>query len=142
MNKVVRNNLRVRLGTSASCVTNHHTRQLLLDDAIKLACTSLLFFSPSPRGAGDIVSIHQCPDIPYGKRIHVLPIDDTVEGLTGDLFEPFLKPYFVEAYRPVRKGELHWPLSSIATLAFCCLSQCLLRNLPEYFQLTLPLFML
>eukprot|EP00045_Choanoeca_perplexa_P007268 m.64534 g.64534 ORF g.64534 m.64534 type:complete len:802 (+) comp14003_c0_seq1:118-2523(+) len=68
MNKVVRNNLRVRLG--------------------------------------DIVSIHQCPDIPYGKRIHVLPIDDTVEGLTGDLFEPFLKPYFVEAYRPVRKGDI------------------------------------
>ena len=34
----------------------------------------------------------------YGKRIHVLPIDDTVEGLTGDLFETFLKPYFLEAY--------------------------------------------
>lgn len=66
MNKVVRNNLRVRLG--------------------------------------DIVSIHQCPDVKYGKRIHVLPIDDTIEGITGNLFETFLKPYFVEAYRPVRKS--------------------------------------
>jgi len=28
-------------------------------------------------------SIQACPDIKYGKRIHVLPIDDTVEGLTG-----------------------------------------------------------
>lgn len=67
MNKVVRNNLRVRLG--------------------------------------DIVSIHQCPDVKYGKRIHVLPIDDTIEGITGNLFETFLKPYFVEAYRPVRKND-------------------------------------
>eukprot|EP01121_Diplochlamys_sp_Union-15-3_P009387 TRINITY_DN2566_c0_g1_i4.p1 TRINITY_DN2566_c0_g1~~TRINITY_DN2566_c0_g1_i4.p1 ORF type:complete len:804 (-),score=198.74 TRINITY_DN2566_c0_g1_i4:59-2440(-) len=69
MNKVVRTNLRVRLG--------------------------------------DIVSLHSMPDAcPYGKRIHVLPIDDTIEGLTGNLFDTFLKPYFVEAYRPVRKGDL------------------------------------
>ncbi|KAI8139278.1 transitional endoplasmic reticulum ATPase [Fennellomyces sp. T-0311] len=68
INKVVRNNLRIRLG--------------------------------------DIISIHPCPDIKYGKRIHVLPIDDTVEGITGNLFETYLKPYFLEAYRPVRKGDL------------------------------------
>ncbi|KAG0323594.1 AAA ATPase cdc48 [Dissophora globulifera] len=68
INKVVRNNLRVRLG--------------------------------------DVVSLHTCTDIKYGKRIHVLPIDDTVEGLTGNLFEIYLKPYFLEAYRPVRKGDL------------------------------------
>lgn len=45
MNRVVRNNLRVRLS--------------------------------------DVVSVQACPDIKYGKRIHVLPIDDTVEGLSG-----------------------------------------------------------
>jgi len=45
MNRVVRNNLRVRLG--------------------------------------DVVAISACPDVKYGKRIHVLPIDDTIEGLTG-----------------------------------------------------------
>ena len=45
----------------------------------------------------------QCTDVKYGKRIHVLPINDTVEGLTGNLFDAFLKPYFLEAYRPVRK---------------------------------------
>jgi len=55
---------------------------------------------------GDIVSVHACPDVQYGKRVHVLPIDDTVEGLTGSLFETFLKPYFLEAYRPLRKGDL------------------------------------
>ncbi|CAO3636221.1 unnamed protein product [Cunninghamella blakesleeana] len=67
INKVVRNNLRLRLG--------------------------------------DVISIHPCPDIKYGKRIHVLPIDDTIEGLTGNLFETYLKPYFLEAYRPVCKGD-------------------------------------
>uniref|UniRef100_A0A7S1XFA9 Vesicle-fusing ATPase n=1 Tax=Compsopogon caeruleus TaxID=31354 RepID=A0A7S1XFA9_9RHOD len=67
MNRVVRNNLRVRLG--------------------------------------DVVSIHQCPDVKYGKRIHVLPFEDTIQGLTGSLFDTFLKPYFLEAYRPVRKND-------------------------------------
>lgn len=53
MNKVVRKNLRVRLG--------------------------------------DVVSVHQCPDVKYGKRVHILPIDDTVEGITGNLFDAFIK---------------------------------------------------
>ena len=53
MNKVVRANLRVRLG--------------------------------------DVVSIHPCNDVKYGKRIHVLPIDDSVEGVTGNLFDAYLK---------------------------------------------------
>lgn len=67
MNRVVRNNLRVRLG--------------------------------------DIVSIQSCPDVKYGKRVHILPIDDTVEGLTGNLFDVYLKPYFLEAYRPIHKDD-------------------------------------
>ncbi|KAK7199844.1 Transitional endoplasmic reticulum ATPase [Novymonas esmeraldas] len=54
---------------------------------------------------GDAVRISPCKDVPYGNRIHVLPIDDTVENLSGDLFENFLKPYFLEAYRPVKKGD-------------------------------------
>jgi len=68
MNKVVRSNLRVRLG--------------------------------------DVVSVHQCTDVKYGKRIHTLPLADTIEGVTGNLFDVYLKPYFLEAYRPVRKGDL------------------------------------
>ncbi|CAI9725756.1 transitional endoplasmic reticulum ATPase [Octopus vulgaris] len=55
---------------------------------------------------GDIVSVQSCQDVKYGRRIHVLPIDDTVEGITGNLFEVYLKPYFLEAYRPVRKGDI------------------------------------
>ncbi|KAL8851360.1 MAG: hypothetical protein Q9221_003727 [Calogaya cf. arnoldii] len=55
---------------------------------------------------GDVVTVHPCPDIKYAKRIAVLPIADTVEGLTGSLFDVFLAPYFREAYRPVRQGDL------------------------------------
>ena len=58
MNKVARNNLRVKLG--------------------------------------DLVNVHQCLDIKYGKRVHVLPFDDSVEGLSGNLFDVYLKPYFLE----------------------------------------------
>lgn len=91
MNRVVRNNLRIRLA--------------------------------------DVVSIQSCPDVKYGTRVHILPIDDTVEGLTGwvdwvlqptsivrvlrfeilffrrNLFEVYLKPYFLEAYRPIHKDD-------------------------------------
>ena len=28
---------------------------------------------------GDVVAIQSCPDVKYGKRVHVLPIDDSVE---------------------------------------------------------------
>ena len=55
---------------------------------------------------GDIVSVHACGDVPYGKRVHVLPLDDTIEGITGNLFDTYLKSYFMEAYRPARQGDL------------------------------------
>ena len=55
---------------------------------------------------GDIVVVTPCPDVKYGKRVHILPIDDTIEGITGNLFDVFLKPYFMEAYRPVRQGDI------------------------------------
>ncbi|BFG29826.1 hypothetical protein CerSpe_161000 [Prunus speciosa] len=68
MNKVVRSNLRVRLG--------------------------------------DVVSVYQCADVKYGKRVHVLPVDDSIQGVTGNLFDTYLRPYFFEAFRPMRKGDL------------------------------------
>ncbi|KEG11645.1 putative Transitional endoplasmic reticulum ATPase [Trypanosoma grayi] len=55
---------------------------------------------------GDTIHVSSCKNVPYGNRVHILPIDDTVKNLTGDLFETFLKPYFLEAYRPVKKDDL------------------------------------
>lgn len=67
---------------------------------------------------GDIVSLNQCSEIVNGKRILVLPIDDTVEGLSGNLFETYLKPYFMNAYRPVRKGDLFVVRSGMRPVEF------------------------
>lgn len=55
---------------------------------------------------GDFIHISQFDNIQSAKKVHILPIDDTVEGLTGNIFEIFLKPYFLDAYRPVTKGDL------------------------------------
>lgn len=44
----------------------------------------------------DLVSVHACPDIKYGKRVHILPFDDSIEGLSGNIFDVYLKPYFLE----------------------------------------------
>ncbi|KAG0064075.1 AAA ATPase cdc48 [Linnemannia elongata] len=54
----------------------------------------------------DAVLLTRSVDIKYGKRIHVLPIKDTINGFAGDLFQTFLKPYFLEAYRPLMEGDL------------------------------------
>ena len=97
MNKVARNNLRVKLG--------------------------------------DLVNVHACHDIKYGKRVHILPFDDSIEGLSGNIFDVFLKPYFLEgmqsvfffrshaevdfaAYRPVRKGDTFLVRGSMRTVEF------------------------
>lgn len=53
----------------------------------------------------DVVSVQSCPDVKYGKRVRILPIDDTTEGVSGNLFEIYLKPYFLEAYRPIHMGD-------------------------------------
>uniref|UniRef100_A0A0D9WPS8 Uncharacterized protein n=1 Tax=Leersia perrieri TaxID=77586 RepID=A0A0D9WPS8_9ORYZ len=55
---------------------------------------------------GDVVSVHQLASVKHATRAHILPIDDTVEGISGNLFDAFLQPYFSEAYRPLRKGDL------------------------------------
>ena len=73
MNKVVRSNLRVRLG--------------------------------------DVISVHQCADVKYGKRVHILPVDDTIEGVTGNLFDAYLKRKF-----PIFNFIIH------TTAGFICLT--------------------
>ncbi|CAF4970628.1 unnamed protein product [Rotaria sp. Silwood1] len=56
--------------------------------------------------SSDIVSIQGLKDVQRGKHISVLPIDDIVQGITGNLLKVYLKPYFAEADRPVREGDV------------------------------------
>ena len=85
---------------------------------------------------GDVAVVHQCPDIKYGKRVHVLPFDDSIEGLSGNIFDVYLRPYFLEgkflvfvsnlrlvlkrdlAYRPVRKGDTFLVRGGMRTVEF------------------------
>ena len=49
-----------------------------------MICVSVIvFLLPECIPLCFLCSVQPCPDIKYGKRIHVLPIDDTIEGLTG-----------------------------------------------------------
>jgi len=54
---------------------------------------------------GDIVTIHQFSDLKFGKRIHVLPFEDSLKDNKVDFFELYLKPYFIDAYRPIKKND-------------------------------------
>lgn len=54
---------------------------------------------------GDVITVNPAPNVAYGQRVEVLPFDDTVEGVTGNIFEIYLKPYFTEAFRPVHVGD-------------------------------------
>jgi len=53
----------------------------------------------------DVVSVTKQPNVPMGKRVHILPFEDTIEGLTGDLTQTYLIPYFKDVFRPVHKGD-------------------------------------
>jgi transitional endoplasmic reticulum ATPase len=54
---------------------------------------------------GDTIEVSHLQDIQYGRRIEVLPFDDTVTRVTDELVDAYLKPYFQDAYRPVKKGD-------------------------------------
>ena len=38
---------------------------------------------------GDVVSLHSAGEVKYGNRIHVLPFEDSVDGITGSLFDTY-----------------------------------------------------
>jgi len=54
---------------------------------------------------GDIITVHAFSDLKFGKRIHVVPFEDSILDLKKNLFEDFLKPYFLDSYRPIKKGD-------------------------------------
>ncbi|CAL5012304.1 unnamed protein product [Urochloa decumbens] len=54
---------------------------------------------------GDVVSVNRRLDVPNGARIQVTPFEDSMEGISGDLFDAYLKPYFRDYLRPLCKGD-------------------------------------
>jgi transitional endoplasmic reticulum ATPase len=54
---------------------------------------------------GDMIVLSAIPELPNAQQIKVLPFADTIEGLTGDLTQTYIVPYFRDAFRPVMKGD-------------------------------------
>jgi transitional endoplasmic reticulum ATPase len=72
---------------------------------------------------GDLVTVHQYLNIQYyGKRVHIVLFDDSIEGLSGNIFDVSMKSYsldskslvfgdekfsdeFFLAYQTVRKSD-------------------------------------
>ncbi|KAJ7808528.1 Aaa Atpase P97VCP ND1 in complex WITH P47 C [Mycena olivaceomarginata] len=68
---------------------------------------------------GDLVGVHPCRDITYGKHLHILPFDDSIEGFSGDIFDSlWALAYSNTAYRPVRKGDTFLVHRDMRTIEF------------------------
>lgn len=50
---------------------------------------------------GDVITVNSVPEVPNLQKIHVLPYADTIEGLTGNLAQIYLQPYFKDSNRPL-----------------------------------------
>lgn len=60
---------------------------------------------------GDIVTVHEAPDVKYATVVHVLPFAEDLEGVTGETFETFLQPFFEGEFKPVghsTQTNTHW----------------------------------
>ena len=83
---------------------------------------------------GDLVNVL---DIKNGKHVHILPFDNSIEGLSGKTFDVYLKPYFLKgmpialffdmhsscwlyipAYRPVHKSDTFLVRDDMHTVEF------------------------
>jgi transitional endoplasmic reticulum ATPase len=54
----------------------------------------------------DFIALAPFSELKFGKRIHVLPFEDSVGDFKGNIFDDYLKPYFLDSYRPIKKGDL------------------------------------
>lgn len=61
-------------------------------------------------------------DIKVAKSIFVLPFKDTIEGLSGDIFEVFVQPYFTDKFKPIQKGDIFISRGGMRTVEFKVLS--------------------
>jgi transitional endoplasmic reticulum ATPase len=54
---------------------------------------------------GDVVVVSPLTELPNIEQVKILPFADSIEGLTGNLTQIYLTPYFKDAYRPLTKGD-------------------------------------
>ena len=53
----------------------------------------------------DTVTVLNTDEVPNHKKVHILPYADCLEGVTGDIVQSHLIPYFRDLHRPLHKGD-------------------------------------
>jgi len=53
----------------------------------------------------DTVTCKVPGEVPNLTKVDIRAFDDTIEGVTGDITQTFLAPYFKDAFRPLHKGD-------------------------------------
>lgn len=67
---------------------------------------------------GDTVTITPQPDLKFAKSVTVLAFKDTLDGLSGDIFDVFVKPYFKDNFRPLHKGDTFFARGGMRAVEF------------------------
>jgi transitional endoplasmic reticulum ATPase len=67
---------------------------------------------------GDTVTIAAYNSAKVAKGVTVLPFRDTVEGMSGDFFDVFVKPYFAGKSIPVKVGDVFQTRGAMRTVEF------------------------
>lgn len=71
---------------------------------------------------GDTTTVVPYEGAKYAKSIQVSPFKDTIEGLSGDLFEVYIKPYFLDKFRPMHQGDVFVARGGMRTVEFKVMS--------------------
>ncbi len=54
---------------------------------------------------GDAATLCTPPQVNFATTVKVLPYDDSIKGISGDIYQVFVRPYFMDTYRPVKRGD-------------------------------------
>jgi transitional endoplasmic reticulum ATPase len=67
---------------------------------------------------GDTVTVSPLTDIRYASTVTIAPFADTVEGISGDIFDVYVKPYFKDKFRPLKVGDMFISRGGMRTVEF------------------------
>ena len=67
---------------------------------------------------GDVVTVSSLPDVKTAVSIEVVPYKESIDGLSGDLLDVFVKPYFEGKFRPVKLGDVFVARGSMRAVEF------------------------
>lgn len=67
---------------------------------------------------GDVATVTQAQELKKAKYIYCAPFKDAVEGISGDLKEVYLEPYFADRQIPIKKGDIFLARGGMRSVEF------------------------